>query len=86
MQKLPRPALHFRRGPARKRQQENALRIRAAADKVRDAVGERVGLAGAGAGDDQQRSAVSLRARTVLHRESLLSVQGGEEVRASVRF
>ena len=57
------------------------MRIRAAADQVRDAVGERVGLAGAGAGDDQQRSAVlPLRTRAVLDRESLLSVQGGEEV------
>ncbi len=53
MEKLPRPALHFRRRPARKRQQQNALRIRADADQVRDAVGERVGLAGTGAGDDQ---------------------------------
>ena len=87
LQKLPGPALHFRRGPARKRQQQNALRIRAAADKVRDAVGERVGLAGAGAGDDQQRSAVlPLRTRTVLDRESLLSVQGDEEILARVRF
>ena len=61
MQKLPGPALHFRRRPARERQQQDALRIGAAADQVRDAVGERVGLARAGAGDDQQRSAVLLR-------------------------
>ena len=81
MEKLSRPALHLRRRPARERQQQNALRIGAAADQVRDAVGERVGLAGAGAGDDQQRSAVlRLRTRAVLDRESLLGVEGGEEV------
>ena len=58
LQHLPRPPLHFRRRAPRKRQEQDALRIGAVAHEMRDAVGERVGLAGAGAGDDQQRTVV----------------------------
>jgi hypothetical protein len=46
---------HLHRGPARERQQENATRIRAANHQMRHAVGQRVGLARAGPGNDQQR-------------------------------
>ena len=85
MQKLPRPALHFRRRPPRKRQQQDALRIGALQHQMRDAVGERVGLAGAGAGNDQQRTIVLAAASpvAVLHREPLLRVQRREEIFAA---
>jgi hypothetical protein len=39
----------------RERHQQDAPGIRAVHDQMRDAVGEGVGLAGSGAGDDQQR-------------------------------
>src|SRR5665647_225025 len=45
---------------------------------MRDAVGERVGLAGAGAGDDQQRGCVIERAAAVLDGAALLGVELGE--------
>jgi hypothetical protein len=45
MQKLPGPALHLRGRTPRKRQQQDALRIGAVAHQMRNAVGERVGLA-----------------------------------------
>ena len=49
------PPGHFRRGAARKGHQQDAPRIGALDDQMRDAVRQRVGLAGTGAGDDQQR-------------------------------
>ena len=47
------PAAHLGCGPARKRQQHHAARIGALHDQMRHAMGERVGLARAGASDDQ---------------------------------
>ena len=51
--------------------------------EVRDAVRERVGLAGAGAGDDQQRAVcvrvAATRVHAVLDREPLLRVERREE-------
>ena len=48
------PLRHFRRGAARKGHQQDAPRIGALDDEMRDAVRQRVGLAGTGAGDHQQ--------------------------------
>ncbi len=51
-----RPARHLHRSAAREREQQDALRAHALLHQVRHAVRERVGLAGAGAGDDQERA------------------------------
>src|SRR4051812_22702136 len=51
-----RTARHLLRGPARECKQQNALRAHALQHQVRDAMRERIGLTGAGAGDDQQRT------------------------------
>ena len=81
---LPRAALHFRRRPPRKRQEQDPLRIRAVQHQMRDAVGERVGLAGAGAGNDQQRTGDRpMRSRAVLDRNPLLGIQRRQERIAS---
>ncbi len=70
-------ARHFRGSPARKGHEQDAARIGSANDQVGNAVGERVGLAGAGTGDDQQRAgdmaAVDIGA--VLDSQPLLGVQ-----------
>jgi hypothetical protein len=57
-QHLARAALHFLRGAAREGQQQHALRIDATGDEVRHAVRQRAGLAGAGAGNHQQRAVI----------------------------
>ena len=49
---------HLHRRAAREGQQQDRARIDTAFDQARDAMRERVGLAGARAGDDQQRAAV----------------------------
>ena len=58
---LPADALHttrrLGRRPPRKGHQQDAARIGAIDDQMRDAVRQRVGLAAAGAGNDQQRAA-----------------------------
>ena len=48
---------HLVGGPSRKGQQQDALRVRALADQVSDAMRQRHGLAGTGAGDNEQRVA-----------------------------
>ena len=65
-------ARHLGGGAAREGQQQDAARIGAVDDQVGDAVGERVGLARAGAGDDQQRPGV------VLDGAPLLGIERGE--------
>ena len=50
------PALHLGRRAAREGEQQDAAGVGAVHDQVRDPVGERVGLARAGAGDHQQRA------------------------------
>ena len=55
-----RPLLHFAGGLAGERDGENALGRRAVADEVGDAVGDDPRLAGAGAGQHQQRPAQRL--------------------------
>ncbi|MNT50156.1 hypothetical protein D3C72_1870590 [compost metagenome] len=64
---------HLRRGAARERQQQDAARIGAGQHQVRDPMRQRIGLARAGAGDDQQR-----RVAAVLHRGALLRVEPGQ--------
>ena len=49
------PAQHLGGGAAREREQQDAPRVGAALDELGDAVDERGRLAGAGAGDDEQR-------------------------------
>ena len=46
---------HLERRAARKREKEEALRIGAVRDEMRDAMRQRIGLARAGAGEDQER-------------------------------
>ena len=50
-----RPTEHLLRRAARERQQQDAFGRDALEQQMRDAMRERVGLAGAGAGDDEQR-------------------------------
>jgi len=45
---------HLERGTAREREQQHALRRHACEQQVRDPVGQRAGLAGAGARDHEQ--------------------------------
>ena len=54
------PAQHLGGGAAREREQQDAPRVGAALDELGDAVHERSRLAGACAGDDEQRSVVVL--------------------------
>ena len=49
------PPRHLGGGAARKRHQQNAARVGAVDDQMGDAMRQRVGLAGAGAGNHQQR-------------------------------
>ena len=49
------PAGHLLGGAAREGEQQDAPRVGAAQDQMGDAMRERVGLARAGAGDDQER-------------------------------
>ena len=51
----PDAARHLRRGPAGEGQQQYAARIGAVQDQMRHPVRQRVGLARAGAGDDEER-------------------------------
>ena len=58
---------------ARERQQQDAARIGAVHDQMRHPMRERVGLARARAGNDQQR-----RVTVVLHRRALFRIQPGK--------
>jgi hypothetical protein len=61
-------AFHLQRCTAREGEHEDARRIDAAHRQVRDAMRQRIGLAGARAGDDQQRAG----AKALPHREEAL--------------
>ena len=75
---------HLCRGAAREGHQQDAARIGAPDDQVRDAVGQRVGLAGPGAGDDQQRSA---NTAVAMHdRQALLGIELAEIGRLEARI
>ena len=81
MEELSRAPFERLGGATREREQQDALRIGAIRDQMRGATRERARLAGAGAGNDQQRSAVICRgADAMLHREALLRVQRSEVV------
>ncbi len=71
------PPRQFRRRPAGKGHQQDPTRIGAMDDQMRHAVGERVGLAGSGTRDDQQRAARLPvgKADPMLHRRALPVVQ-----------
>jgi hypothetical protein len=70
-------AAHFRSRAAGKGHQQDAARIGTRDDQVRDAVGERVCLAGTGTGDDQQRPGRTApgHVRAVLDRAPLRIIQ-----------
>ena len=70
-------AAHFGGGAAGEGHQQDAARIGTGDDQMRDAVGERVGLAGTGAGDHQKRAgrAAVRHVGTVLDRAALRLVQ-----------
>ena len=72
------PSRHLGGGAARKRHQQNPPRIGAVDDQVRDAVRQGVGLAGPGAGDDEERRArrAVLLPDAVLDGPPLLRIEG----------
>ena len=72
------PPVQLRRRAAREGRQHDALRVGATQDEVGDAMREHVGLAGAGAGDDEQRLRAVRIAGAMLHREPLRVVQVGQ--------
>ena len=76
-----RAPLHLGGGAAREGEQQDAVRVGAAHHQMRDAVRERVGLARAGARDDQQRARVAVRA--VLDRRALIRIEAIEIVHAN---
>ncbi len=69
------PADQFGRRAARESRQHDALRIGAGEDQRRHPMGEHRRLAGAGAGDDEQRRKPFRRADPMLDREALLGVK-----------
>ncbi len=67
---------HFGGRPARECHQEDPPRIRAMDDQMRDAVGEGVGLARSGAGDDEKRrSCRGIRSHAMLDRAPLFGIE-----------
>ncbi|MNS66889.1 hypothetical protein D3C72_1001200 [compost metagenome] len=70
-------ARHFRGGTPRKRHQQNTAGIGAIHDQMCDTVGQRVGLARTGPGDDQQRPGrvAVCQPNAMLHRLALLFVE-----------
>ena len=72
------PARHLGGGAARERHQQDAPRIGAVDDQMGDAVRQRVGLARAGAGDDEQRQPrrAVLLPDAVLDGPPLLRIEG----------
>ena len=73
------PALHLGRGAAREGHQQEPTRIGPVDDEMGDPMGERVGLARAGAGDDEERPVVGRgRADAVLDGAPLLRIELGQ--------
>ncbi len=68
-------ASHFSGCTARERHQQNSAGIGAANQQMRDAMGERVGLAGSGAGNDQQRGAGRGELAAMRDRAALLRIE-----------
>ena len=69
---------HLGCGAAGEGQQHDAVWIDAGGDEVTDAVGERIGLAGSGAGDDEQRRRGARCAEAICNGLALLGVELGE--------
>ena len=70
------PAGHLGRGAAGERHQEDASWIATCDDQVRDAMGERIGLAGARAGNDEQGGAHGRAiGDAMLHGAALLRIE-----------
>src|SRR5438552_9632311 len=81
MENLTGTPLHLGGGAAGKSEQEDAPGIGSAADQMAHAVGKRVGLARAGACDDQERAAIADRSlAVVLDGATLPGVEGVEIV------
>jgi hypothetical protein len=79
-----RAARHLERGAPREREQQHALRRHAGEQQVRDAVGERAGLARARAGNHEQRArlhAAAVAPLAVRDGGGLGGVQRGESSR-----
>lgn len=74
--------LHLLCSAAREVQQEHALGFGAVQDQFGDPVRQRVGFAGAGAGNHQERSQVWLGFGAVVHGLALGRIQVGELVEA----
>ena len=72
------PARHLGGCAARERQQHDPAGVDAVDDEMRDPMRQRVGLAGAGAGDDQQRAGVDEFRPAVFHGAALVRVELGE--------
>ena len=67
---------HLRRGAAREGHQQDAAGIGAVDDQMGDPMGEGVGLAGAGAGNDEERRAnVAASGHAVLHGPALRRIE-----------
>ena len=69
------PPRHLRRGAPREGQEHDAARIGAMFDEIGDAMRQRRGLAGPGAGDDQQRSGVAKRPAAMPDGAELLRIE-----------
>ena len=69
------PSRHLRRGAPREGQQHDAARIGAVFDEIGDAVRQRRGLAGPGAGDNEQRPGVAKRPTAMLDGAALLRIE-----------
>ena len=77
-------ALHLERGPTRKGEEQQAPRVGAGEHQRGDARRQGRGLAGAGAGDDEQRPGRGALVDAEKGRPTLLAVEPGEE-RAGAR-
>ena len=71
---------HLAGGAAGEGHQQDAARIGAVDHQMGDAMGEGVGLARAGAGDDQQRTGRRADADAMLDRAALLGIEAIEVV------
>ena len=70
------PFRHLGRGSPRERHQQDSARVRATDNQMGDAVGERVRLAGPGAGDDQERSSdMAISSYAVLDGSTLFRIE-----------
>ena len=76
------PPRHLGRGPAREGHKQDTARVGAVDDQMGDTMGERVGLARAGTGNDQQRPSFNTRPHAMLGRAALLGIEFGKVLQA----